>query len=420
LNYIIKIKQQFKSKDSKVLLENFISLSALQLVGMLLPLITLPYVIRVLGFNKYGIIVLALSLINYFTSITDYSFRITATRDVSKFRNNRKKLSIIYSKVIIIKCLLFIFSLVSIGIIVFAYPEFYEERLVFFLTAPMLFGYVLFPEWFFQGIEQMKYITFLTIGIKLFFTLNVFIFIHKPEDYWIYPLLQSLGYIGSGLIGQYILIKKFKLDFYWISSHQIKQSIKENFPIFVNQFMPTLYNNTSTFLLGIMTSTALLGIYDAIKKIIDLCITLTGIVSRVFFPFLTRNKNAFKRYEKGMLYLGATLTILPIIFNQIIFYYLNIKYTQALEVLSILSVSIFLISLYDIYGLNYFIVNRHDKLVMKNTIFASVVGFILAFPLIHFWGIIGAAFNLTISRGIMGLGLLNNFKKHRHNEISNT
>ncbi|REC73941.1 oligosaccharide flippase family protein, partial [Chryseobacterium rhizosphaerae] len=167
---INRIKKIFNTKDKKALLENFVSLSALQLVGMLLPLITLPYILRVIGFEKYGVIVFSASLIAYFTALTDFSFRITATRDVAIYRDSPKKLNIIYSKVLTIKTLFLLISWLIIAIVVCLYPPFYENKEIYFYTSLLLLGYVLFPEWFFQGIEKMRYITYLNLGIKLFFT----------------------------------------------------------------------------------------------------------------------------------------------------------------------------------------------------------------------------------------------------------
>lgn len=397
-----KIKDILKNKDVKVLLENFISLSALQLVGMILPLITLPYVLRVLGFNNYGIIVLASSLIAYFQAVTDYSFKITATRDVAVFRNSPKKLNLIYSKVLTVKAIFLVLSILFLTLIVLLYPPFYKERTVFFLTIPILVGYALFPEWFFQGIEKMKYITILNLSIKIFFTICVFIFIKEKEDYWIYPLLQSAGFIGAGIVGQFILIKKYKLKFIWLPIKAIKKTIISNFPIFVNQFLPTLYNNTSTFLLGIIGGTFWLGIYDAIKKIIDLNITLLNIVSRVFFPFLNRKKYAFLKYKKLMLILSVFMVVCILVSHQLVFWYLNITYDNAFYLLLILAISLIGYTLYDIFGLNYFIIKRQDKFVMKNTITASLIGFVAALPLIYFFGIFGAAINLCFARWMMG------------------
>ena len=410
-----KLKKLSKNKDVRTLTENFVSLSLLRVVGLLLPLITLPYVLRVLGKSNYGIIVLATTLINYFTALTDYSFRITATRDVAINKNDKKQLDLIYSNVLTVRMLFCILSTIVILLIVLLYKPFRDEITVFLLTIPMLFGYVLFPEWFFQGIEKMRYITYLNLGIKTFFTICIFVFIHEANDYWMYPLFNSLGFIGAGIVGQSMLTRKYKLKYYWIGPKRIKKVLKNNFPIFINQFLPTLYNNTSSFLLGIMAPTYMLGIYDAIKKVVELFYTIANIIAKVFFPFLNRVKTAFNKYKKAMLIIGVFLTLIPIVSYKLILWYLDINNSFALPCLILLSVSVFFIILYDIFGLNFFIVHNQDKLVMRNTIMASIIGFILAFPLIYYFGIIGAALNLVLSRGIMGLGLT--YKYYKSKEI---
>ncbi|MGB4003354.1 MAG: oligosaccharide flippase family protein, partial [Bacteroidales bacterium] len=320
-----KLKKLSKNKDVKTLTENFVSLSLLRIVGLLLPLITLPYVLRVLGKSNYGIIVLATTLINYFTALTDYSFRITATRDVAINKNDKKQLDLIYSNVLTVRMLFCILSTIIILLIVLLYKPFRDEITVFSLTIPMLFGYVLFPEWFFRGIEKMRYITYLNLGIKTFFTICIFVFIHEVNDYWMYPLFNSLGFIGAGIVGQYMLTRKYKLKYYWIVTKRIKKVLKNNFPIFINQFLPTLYNNTSSFLLGIMAPTYMLGIYDAIKKVVELFYTFANIIATVFFPFLNRVKNAFNKYKKAMLIIGVSLTLIPIVSYKLIFWYLDIN-----------------------------------------------------------------------------------------------
>ena len=384
---------------------NFASLSVLQMVNIVLPLVTLPYVLRILGASNYGVIILAASIVAYFHSITDYSFKITATREVAISKNSSRKLNLIYSKVMTVKSLLLLVSLIILTGVVLLYEPFYEEKLTFFLTFPMLVGHVLFPEWFFQGIEKMKYITLLNVGVKIFFTVCIFLFITEKDDYWIYPLLQSLGYVISGIVAQYILFKKFRLRFSFVKINLIKNSLINNFPIFTNQFLPNLYNNSTTVLLGLIVNTSAVGIYHAIKKIIDLCVILVNIISRTFFPYLNRKRESFSKYLKMMLGLGSFLSVFPLLISPIIFWYLNINHQDSFLILSILSTGIFFISLYDIFGVNYFIIKKEDKLVMKNTIWAASIGFIFAFPLIYFFGIIGAALNLTLGRLIMGVGV---------------
>lgn len=402
MGIISKIKEKLKNKDAKTLLENFISLSALQLVGMILPLLTLPYMLRVVGFEKYGVIVFAASLIAYFQSLTDYSFKITAVRDVAIFKNSPSKLNLIYSKVLIVKGVFLLLSLLIISVIVFLSPSFYEFGQIYFYSSLLLVGYALFPEWFFQGIEKMRYITYLNLGIKFFFTICIFIFIKKEEDYWIYPLLQSAGYIGAGLVGQFLLVYKYKLKFIFLPFRIIRTTIQSNFPLFVNQFVPTLYNNTSTFLLGLFGAKSTVGMYQAIQTIINVGITVIEVLSRVFFPFLNRKKNAFLRYKKMMISIITIIIIGLSLAYKLVFMYLNIEDKQAIWIYFVLLTGLYGYALSNIFGLNYFIVKREDKLVMKNTLSASIIGFILAFPLITYFGAIGAAINLSLSRWLMG------------------
>ncbi|WFB63287.1 oligosaccharide flippase family protein [Sphingobacterium sp. WM] len=402
---INKIKKIISTKDGRAIAENLISLSALQLVGIILPLITLPYVLRVIGFENYGVIVLSASLITYFQSLTDFSFRITATRDVAINRDNRNKLSEIYSKVISVKIIFLIISYIVIFFLINFVPKFETNKTVYYLSSLMLFGYALFPEWFFQGVEKMKYITILNIGVKVFFTIMIFVFIRSEEDYWKYPLLQALGFIGAGVIGQFVLVKKYNLKFKFISLIGLFTTIKENTPIFINQFIPTLYNNSSVFILGLLTNNTLVGIYNAILVVINLIITILEIFSRVFFPFLNRRKDKFPDYLRMTLTITILMLIVILLLNKLVFWYLNVNYDNSFYILLILSIGVIGYSMYNVFGTNYFLVHRKDKIVMWNTIFSSIVGVLIVYPLIHFFGILGAAINLTFCRLLMGGGL---------------
>lgn len=400
------IRKNIRNKDYKVLLENFISLSFIKVFGLLIPVLVIPHLLSTIGLEKYGMLILATSLINYFTALTDYSFAITATRDVALFKESKIKLGIVYSNVVSIKTIFLIFSILILLVLIYTIPIFKTNYLIFLLTIPMLIGNAIFPEWFFLGIEKMKYISIINISTKILFTIGVFIFINDKKDYWIYPVLQSLGFIVSGIIAQFILIRKYKLRLRFVKIRTIKYNIRKNTPIFINQIMPTLYNNTSSFLLGLISGTFYLGIYDAIKKIIDLFSMIISIISRVFYPFLIRKNKSFKQFEKMMIFIGLILSLTPIVLNQVIFNILKINYEYSFYVLTFLSISLFGMTLYSIYGLNFLIIKRKDKIVMKNTITGSIIGFVSAIPLIYFFGIIGASLNLAFTRLYIGIKLM--------------
>lgn len=410
----MKLLSLLKTKNGKALIQNFISLSSLQMVTMLLPLITLPYVLRVLGYEKYGMIALAASLVAYFQSLVDYSFKVTAVRDIAIHHNNPELINLIYSRVMTVKIVFLALAFTMIGIIVYLYPPFFEEKELFIYTALTLVGFSLFPEWFFQGMEQMKYITLINVTIRVLFTLSVFIFIKEESDYVFYPLLTSIGLLVSGVVGQIFLYKKFNVKFTFLNTEQIKQTILKNSPIFINQFMPNLYNNTTSFLLGVLISAEMLGIYTAIIKIIDICVVLLNIISRVFFPLINRAKDTFLIYKNLMFALVVMGLITLFLSNRLIFWYLELNDPIALPILIITGLSILGFVAYDVYGLNYFIVHRQDKLVMKNTIFCSIVGLIVVTPLIILYGAIGAALTLLIGRFLMGGTLMYKYMRYRN------
>ena len=175
-NIINKIRNGFKKQEMRRLTENFVSLSLLQVINYVLPLVTLPYLVRVLGVDKFGLVMFANSFILYFLMLADYGFNLSATREISMHRDNEDKVSEIFSSVMIIKGMLVIVSLGIMTLIVFGFGRFRKDWLVYFFTFGIIIGQSLFPIWFFQGMERMKYITFLNITAKTIFTILIFIF----------------------------------------------------------------------------------------------------------------------------------------------------------------------------------------------------------------------------------------------------
>lgn len=399
-----KYLNKLKSANGRVLLENFISLSALQLVGMLLPLVTLPYVLRTIGFDKYGLIVFSASLVAYFTSLTDFSFQVTATRDVAVFKNSPKKLDIIYSKVLIIKMFFLLISWGVIGIIVCLVPSFYTYWDIYLYTGISLFGHVLFPEWFFQGIEKMRYITYLNLGIKLFFTLCIFLFIKKESDYWIYPLLQSMGFIGAGIVGQYLLVTKYNLKFVRVSLRSLVSTVKSNTSIFISRFVPTLYLNTTVFTLGFFVDKASLGVFNSIRSINTMQYSILGSLTTAFFPFIVREKHRFNLFLKIAIVLVLSMIAGSIIAKPLIYWYINLQSSEYDFMYYILLVGLFYICIERIFSTNFLLPLRKDKEAMKVTLIASIIGFLMLYPLIKYFGINGGAIVISTSQTIMGIG----------------
>ena len=220
-----KLNRIRQSKDGKVLVENFAYLSLLQVAGYVFPLITMPYLARVIGVEGFGKIAFASGIMVWIQTIADWGFNFTATRDVAKNRDNKKKVSEIFSNVLWARCLLMILSFAVLLVLVMFVPEFKENAAVIFVTFLMIPGHIMFPDWFFQAMERMKYITILNLLSKIVFTVAVFVFIKDKEDYILQPLFVSLGFVVSGIIAMYYILMRCQIRLSHPSLNGINRTI---------------------------------------------------------------------------------------------------------------------------------------------------------------------------------------------------
>lgn len=397
-----RIGSLLKNEDINRLVKNFFSLSILKVVNLILPFVTLPYLIKTLGLEKYGAIVLGLSLIAYFQAIADYGFNLSATREVAKHRESRRQLSFIYSKTQTSKLYLLLLSLIIIVPLILIVPQFREDSLVYLLICLMLIGQSLFPEWFFRGIEQMGYITVLDVLIKGGFTIGVFALIKSPDDYWLYPTLFGSSYLFVAFLSHVLVMHKFKLKFYIVRPSKVIKNLKLGFPLFINQFMPNFFNNTTTFLIGLVLGKQAVGLFGAIRQITSLLSVLNSVVSTVVFPYLVRRQDKFEVFSRLYLISFIIISTLLVLIHKPILKWIGISSPDSSTIFYILVAGINFIVAYSLYSTNYLIARGHDKIVMKITFISSIVGLICSYPLITNWGVIGGAVNIAFSQLLMG------------------
>jgi PST family polysaccharide transporter len=149
-----KYKKILKNEEGRVITTNFSYLFLLQIASYLFPLVTMPYLARVIGAEGFGHIAIAAAVIMWIQTISDWGFNYTATRDVAKNREDKDKVSHILSNVIWAKFILLFFSFVILLLLIYFVPIFRENYLVILVTFLMVPGHILFPDWFFQALES--------------------------------------------------------------------------------------------------------------------------------------------------------------------------------------------------------------------------------------------------------------------------
>ncbi|WP_300648981.1 oligosaccharide flippase family protein [Paenalcaligenes sp.] len=407
------VKKALSNKDVKQLIENFFSLAVLKVFNLILPFVTLPYLIKTLGFEQYGAIVLAMALMQYFQAVTDYGFNLSATRDIAKHRHSQQQLSYIYSKVMSAKVFLLAISLIILLPVIFLVPQFQQDKSIYCLMLLVLVGHTLFPEWFFRGVEKMRYITVLDLSIKLFFTAGVFLFIHKPEDYWVYPLLNGVGYLVVMFVAHRLVRKHFSVKFRIVKKQAIRTTLRNGFPLFVNQFMPNLFNNTTNFLVGMVLGKSAAGAFGATRQVVQLVTVLNSVTTTVFFPYLARKADRFAIYSKIYISYISAVVLIFILIHNFLLSFLRINYQAASNVFIALALGAWFISIYSVFSTNYLIVRGYYRAVAKMTVVSSIIGFLSSYPLILIFGVSGGAFNIMMTQGLMSVLAYLKYRKVR-------
>jgi O-antigen/teichoic acid export membrane protein len=328
------------SEDKKRLFSNFFSLSALQAVNMVLPLITLPYLVRVLGVENFGLINFSLSIIMYFNILVSFGFELSATREISIHRGNNKKIAEIYSSVMMIKTIFLILSFLILSFLILSIDSLKEHAILYFTTFGIVIGNVLFPSWFFQGMERMKHITYITVTSRIIFTILIFVLVRDSTDYIYVPLLNSLASIIGGIYAIYLVFNLFSVKLLIPNKYMIIIQLKNSFHFFLSRIANNGSRYYATTLIGLYFGNVLVGYYAMVEKLFYAFMSLGSIVSQTIYPYMSRTKNVafFKKILFSVIGISIVLLIPLIIFNEA---FLNLVYNINNELLSNIFLIIF-------------------------------------------------------------------------------
>lgn len=399
------INQLKKSEDGKVVASNFGYLVLLKVAGYIFPLLTIPYLARVIGVDGFGKVAFAAAVITWLNTVSDWGFNYTATRDVAKNKEDIVKISEIFSNVFWARLLLATLSFFILVLAIRLIPYFHENSEILLITFLLVPGNILFPSWFFQAMEKMRFITLFNLISKALFTALVFIFITEKSDFILQPLFNSLGFVVSGLFSMYIILVQWKIKLHKPNFRAVIETIKGSSDVFINNIMPNLYNSLTVVLLGFWGGSSANGIYDAGRKLVLLANAFMDIIIRVTFPFLSRKPESHHIFARIYLSLSLLGSVLVFILSPL---FINLLYTEefseAIVVMQLSSISIFLTALIKTYGTNFLIIKGYEKELRNITIVGSLIGFTVSIPLVYYYSYIGAAITLITAQALLGFG----------------
>lgn len=391
-----EIIQILKTSSGKRITTNYISLLLIQATNLLLPIITFPYLIRVVGKEKFGVVMFAQSICLLLYVFVDYGFSLSATRRISILKEKKDEINKTFSSVLFTKACLAIVIFLLYAIIIDQVPRFSDDKEVFLWSYLIIVGQAIFPDWFFQGIEKMKLMAVISFLAKALFTILIFIFILVKEDYIYIPIFQGIGYVLAALLSILISLKYVKLVM--PSFSLIKELLLESFSLFASNLAARVINNISIVLLGFLFNDTLVGIYSSMEKLITTTKGVFVSLYQALFPWLANQNNKTQRayigkiiYVVGILALVMMLPFLLFGTSILELLYDDPAISDQSYILKILSSSLFFSAFFMLFVMHYFPAIGDFISRLKIISYAAIIGIITGVVLIQKFDILGAA-----------------------------
>lgn len=365
----------------KNLLNNFTYLSVLKIFNILIPLITITYFIKVLGKETYGLIVLAQAIMSYFVILVNFGLNTLATKEISVSRENKLKINEITSLVFSAKIILFFISILILSILLVLIEQTRGYETLFFLSMWVCLYDVIFPIWYFRGIEKMKFIAYLTITSRLIFLVLTFLLIKSEKNYLLVPIINGIGALFSGILALFILFGKDEIKFKVPMRSDIWDFIKKSVPFFISEISIKFFASSNKVIIGVFLGLTNVTYYDFAEKIINVFRSVPlGIVVNTIYPRVAKTKD-ITIVRKTTIIMSVYALLAVFLLN--VFGSILIKMIGGEEMLpSLILVRILSILIFTTHLSNYYITVglwslNYEKIFRNMMIFSGLIFFVI-------------------------------------------
>lgn len=266
---------------SKSITNNFVWSSILAIAGYVFPLITFPYVTRVLNPDGFGYTQFADSVVQYFSILALLGINSIGIREIARVRNNRVKMSIVYNSLLtlnLIATIAVIFILLTLS---FVFPSFASHQDLLFIGSARILCGTLVVEWFYKGIEEFRYITIRALLVRSIYVILVFIFVRQEDDYIIYFILTTLIAVVNAIIN---ICYSTKYVNYSLSHLNLRPYIIPFVTLGAFQVLTAVYTYLNTIYLGVVSDDTQVGYFSIATKIHHIILSLYTAFTSVMLP----------------------------------------------------------------------------------------------------------------------------------------
>ena len=412
-----KSKEIFKSREIK----NGIWLYILQFFNSVVPLITLPYITRILGRENYGVFSFSLNIIGYLTVIVEYGFDFSGTRKVV-LAAERKEIEKTFISILIAKVCLCVLCFLGLNIFFQFYHMENIEKLSCYILFLSVFGTALQQTWLFRGLEKMYYITIISVTWRIISLALIFQFVNVKEDILLYCILYSITPLLIGVFGVIIafrMLNRISLENIFTN---VLSELKSGWYIFTTSLSSKVFSAIGVTILGIVSTKENVGVYSALQKIPTALLLMWIPVSQVLYPFASRKLK--ENFQQGLIAIHkvekVVITICIIVTGSICLYSQKIvslvfgyEYAEYYYLLIPLLVWMNIGIWNNFLGIQTLLAGGYDKEYSKCFQISVLTTVILNILLINQFELIGAAIAPMLSECILFVLLKHTVRKIR-------
>lgn len=378
--------------------KNFVYSSVLTVSGYLFPLLTFPYVSRVLGVTNIGICNYIDSIITYFCVFSAMGISVVGVREIARVSDSVVERSSTFVNILLINAGFTLFSIVALLICIFTIPDFFQYRTLFYIGILKLLSNLFLVEWFYKGLEDFGYITKRAIIVKILYVLSVFALVRVQDDYIIYFFLTIIHISANAFINIIHLRKKIILSKIRIS---IKPYIKSYMIMGVYMILTTMYTTFNVAILGYISGPTEVGYFTTATKVFSIILALFTAFTGVMLPRMSsllanhEEKRFLSLIDKSMsaLFIFAFPTVaFFVVFSPDVIYLIGGKgYEGAIMPFRIIMPLLFIVGYEQILIIQALMPMKKDKAIFTNSCIGATIGLLFNLILIPVWGSIGTS-----------------------------
>ena len=388
---------------------NFVMNTLLTISSFIFPLISFPYVSRVLLPTGTGKINFVTSIIAYFSMFAQMGIPTYGIRACAKVRDNREELSKTVQELLIINLIMNCVVYIVLAIAIATIPKLHEEKTLFILMSSSIILSSIGIEWLYKALEQYSYITIRSMIFKLISLALLFLFVHKKEDYVVYGAITIFSASASNILN---LLNAHKfIEFRRVGNYNLKRHLKPIGVFFALVCAATIYTNIDNVMLGFMTSDADVGYYGAAVKIKTILVSIVTALGTVLLPRVSyyvehgedrEYKRVIEKAYNFVILLALPLTIYFIFFaKEGILLLSGDAYHDSIVPMQVIMPTLIIIGISNILGLQILVPTNRERTVLKAEIIGAMVDIIINLALISSLRSTGAAIGTLVAEGVV-------------------